>query len=111
MVNIVCTHHDAGKLLQQVIFFVGGSRRADHPDSFTAVAISNLSKLLPNQLERFFPGCRNEAPVLLYERLCQTVFVLRKIECVTSLDAEEVTVDAALVAVVSTNNFHAGVGP
>ena len=40
----------------------------------------------------------------------QPVFVIGEIEAVSALDAEEIAVRAALVAIVATNDFHASVG-
>src|SRR5437899_7423861 len=37
--------------------------------------------------------------------------MIGKIKSVTSLDAEEIAIDAALITIVSPHNFHAGVGP
>src|SRR5580658_7329769 len=36
--------------------------------------------------------------------------MMREVESVTSLDAKEIAVDAALVAIVSANNFRASIG-
>src|SRR5207248_618404 len=40
----------------------------------------------------------------------QAVWMAGKIEGVAALDAEEVAVQSALIAIVAANNFHAGAG-
>src|SRR5262249_39756833 len=62
-----------------------------------------------DQLERFFPSRRSQLPLLADQRLRQSFFVACEIEGVPALNAEEIPVRAALVAVVSADDFHAGI--
>ena len=55
MVNIVGAKHYARELLQQIIFFVGGARRADYANCLPAIAISNLAETATNQFECLLP--------------------------------------------------------
>src|SRR6185437_11872068 len=109
MVNIVRSQHHARELLQQVILFVGRASGTDHANRLAAVAIANFLELLSDEFEGFFPRRWNQAPALLHQGLHQAVFVLDEVECVTSLDAEEIAIDATLVAIISANNLHAGI--
>src|SRR6202142_3700440 len=71
--------------------------------------ITNFAETPANEFERFFPRRRCELAVLADERRREALFVVGKIETVAPLDAEKVIVDAALVAIVAANNFHAGI--
>ena len=64
MIDIVGAKHYARELLQQIIFFVGGTRRADYADRLPAIAISNFFKAPPDQRKCFFP-CRRDQPSTL----------------------------------------------
>src|SRR6185312_4627258 len=88
---------------------VRGTRRADHAKCFATVAITNLFELLSDYFKCFFPCGGNQTAVLLHERLHQPVFVIGKVERVTSLNTQEVAIHAALVAVVAANDLHAGI--
>ena len=76
-----------------------------------ALRIANVFQSPGHVLEGLLPGRGGEAAVgLADERLGETVRMIRKVECVTALDAEEVLIDAALVAVVAAHDLHAVVG-
>ena len=98
------------ELLQQVIFFVGGAVRAHDPDRLPAMLLARFLKALSDQPKRFFPGGWRQLPILANERLGQAVFTVGEIESVAALDAEEIAVDAALVAIVSPHDLHAALG-
>ncbi len=72
--------------------------------------VATSRKLLADQLKGFFPGGGSQAAVFANQRLGKAVFMVGEIERVTALDAEEVAIDAALVAVVAAHDFHAGIG-
>src|SRR5215468_7362652 len=59
VINVVRLENDASKFREQIILFVGGSRRADHPDGLPAILVSDFGKAAANQGEGFFPrgGC------------------------------------------------------
>src|SRR5215475_15041901 len=51
MVHVVGLKNDAGKFREQVIFFVGGARGADHADGLTTVLSRISAKLCPIRLK------------------------------------------------------------
>ncbi len=110
VVNVVGAQHGARELLQQIIFFVGGAIGADHAERLPAVRVLDLLELFANQVDGFFPGCGLELALAADHGLLEAARVVRKIEGVASLDAQEIAVDAALVAVVAAHDVHAGVG-
>src|SRR6185503_4951203 len=110
VVDAICLQNCARELLQQVIFFVGGAIRADDPNGLTTLLIADVGEVPSDQLKGFFPGGGEEASFFANERLGQAIFVIGKVKSVAALDAEEVAVDAAFVAVVAAHDFHAGVG-
>src|ERR1022692_3067603 len=56
MVDIVGLQHHASKLLQQIIFFVGGPVRSENTDCPSAIFVANLRESFSDQFKRFFPG-------------------------------------------------------
>src|SRR6185312_1539024 len=98
------------ELLQQVILFVGSAVRAHDPDCLPAMLLARFLEALPDQFKRLFPGGRRQLPILANQRLGQTVITVSEIESVAALDAKEIAVDATLVAIVSANDLHAGLG-
>src|SRR5258708_38262808 len=111
VVHIVRLQDHAGELGEQVSFFIRDARRSDDTDRLTAFLVANFGELLSDQRKCIFPCRRSELAVFADERLRQTFFVIRKIECVTALDAEKIAIRTALVAVVTADDFHAGIGP
>src|SRR5664279_3085938 len=110
VVNVVGAQNQPRELLQQVIFFVAGAVGANHADSGGAVAGQHLLELRCDQLQCLLPSRRNEFAFVLDEWLLDAVAAVGEVEGVPPLDAEEVAIDAALVAVVAAHNLHAGVG-
>src|SRR5208282_5715418 len=100
-----------------IIFFVGGAIRPDHADRAPAASIlnsvanfvANVAKPFADQFKSFFPGRRRQLAVFANERLGEAFFVVRKVKCVAALDAEEIVIDPALVAIVPAHDLHAGV--
>src|ERR1035437_8342952 len=109
MVDVIRLEYDAGKLRKQIIFFVGGAIRPNHADRASAIAIANFAKPFSDQLKSFFPSRRCQLAVLANQRLGEALFVMREVESVAALDAEEIVIDPALVAIVAADDFHAGV--
>src|SRR5580704_4106765 len=110
VIDVVGAEHGAREFLQKVVFFVGGAVGADDADGFAALAIADFTELAAGVAQSLFPTDLGELAVgLAHEGLGQTVGVVGKIEGVTALDAQEVAVDAALVAVVAANNLGAAV--
>ena len=72
--------------------------------------IANFGESLANHFKCFFPRRRRKLAILANQRLREAVFVVREIKSVAALDAEEIAIDAALVAIVAAHDFHAGVG-
>jgi len=111
MIDVVGAEHRAGKLLQQVGFFVRDAARADHAHRLAAARVANLTQLLTGKVQCLFPAhCLEFAIRLLHQRLRHAVFAVGKVKAVAALDAEKVSVQSALVAVVAAHNFHAVVG-
>ena len=112
VVDVVGAEDGARELLQQVGFFVGGAVGADDADGSCRRALSRISRsFLPakSRASSQLTGCEL-AVGLADERLGEAVFVIGEVEGVAALVAEEVAVDAALVAVVAADNLDAVVG-
>ena len=109
MIDVVGLEDDPGELLEQVILLVGRPIRSDYADSAALAGFHRFPKALSYQLQRFFPGSRRQPPVLADKRLAEPVLMIGKIESVASLDAQEIAIDAALVAVIAAHNLRAGV--
>src|SRR5205085_11667379 len=75
-----------------------------------AVAIANVRKARRDMRNGCFPGRRDEMSIAADERFAQAALVVRKIEGVAALDAQEVAVDAALVTIIAAHDLHSGVG-
>src|SRR5437762_4413788 len=69
MINIVCLQNHARELLEKVILFVSGTRRADDAYDFAAIAINKRPEALANQLKSLLPCGWNQAPALANQRL------------------------------------------
>src|SRR5579883_331383 len=111
MVNIVGAEHRTCEFLQQIIFFVRGAVRADNTDGLSAFALTNFTEPLRSEINRLTPGGFFELAIgLADERFGQAFRAVGKVKGIAALDAEEVAVDAALVAVVSAHNFHSVIG-
>jgi hypothetical protein len=102
VIDAVGAQRRAGELLQQIVLFVGRTRGADD----TEIGPGEGLELFGYQLERTAPTGRFElAGFVADERRLQPFGVLREVERVTALDAEELAVDAALVAVVAADDL------
>ncbi len=110
MVDVVGLQHDPRKLRKQVILFVGRAVGADHADRLPSLLVAGFRQALADHAESLFPGGRSEFSMSPDQRLFQALGVVREVEGVAPLDAQEVIVDAALVAVVAAHNLHAGIG-
>ena len=111
VVDVVGFEHRARELLQQVVFFVGGAVGADDADGCAAARVANLFELAGGEADRVFPGGGFELAVCVAdERLRKAVGAVNEVEAEAALGAEEVAVDAALVAVVGANDLRAVVG-
>ena len=95
----------AGKIL------VCGAVGADHADSLAAAGVTDFAQLFAGVVERCLPANLGQLAIgLANEGLGQPFGVVGKVEGVAALDAEEISVDPALVAVVAANDLHAFVG-
>src|SRR4051794_5203459 len=110
MVNVVGLQNDACELLQQVIFLVGSTARPENADGLAPMTLQGFAEIPPHQLESFLPACRCELAIFADKRPGNALGAADKIKSITALDAEEVAVDAALIAVVTAHDFHAGIG-
>src|SRR5207237_7386423 len=99
------------ELLHQVVFLVGRARGADHADGASALLIANFAELGRDQVKSFFPRGRFEPAILANKRLAQPVVRMREVEGVAALDAQEISIDAALVTIVAAHDLHAGFMP
>jgi hypothetical protein len=111
MVDIVGAEHGACELLQQIVLFVGSAVGADDANCARALGIAHFLQLLRRMLERELPRRGGEATVCLAdERLGKAVGMIGEVEGVAPLDAEEIFVDTALIAVVAAHNLRAVIG-
>ncbi len=106
MIDVVGAENGAGELLQQVRLFVGQAIAADDADGLSAARIAEFAETLADVVERFFPAYGLEFAVgLADQRMRDAVVAIGEVEGVASLVAEEVAVDAALVAVVAADDL------
>src|SRR6516165_10839250 len=105
VVDIVCLQHQAGEFLQKIVFFVAGPIGTDYTAG-RRTSRSSLFKPGCNQLKGLIPCRRNELAVALDQRTGDAPFMVGKVECIPPLDAQEIAVDAALVAIVAAHNLH-----
>src|SRR5262249_37714534 len=84
--------------------------RADNSDGLAAITLHALLEAPGHSLKRLFPGCGNQAAIFANQRLGEPVFVVSEIEGVAALDAEKISIDAALVAVVTADDLHSSSG-
>ena len=111
VVDVVGAKNRARKLLQQVVFFVGRPVGADDADGRTAAVVANLFEFAGADADRVLPcGGFELALRVADERLREAVGALNEVEAETAFGAEEVAVDAALVAIVGANDLRAVVG-
>src|SRR5574341_1086254 len=107
MIDVVGAQHQPRELLQQVVLLVGSAGGADDADGGAAGRVARFAQMAGGGIEGFVPGGGLQMAVLADERLAETVIVLDEVESVAAFDAEEVAVDAALVAVVAANDLKA----
>src|SRR5258706_3565260 len=74
VVHIVRLEDQSSELGEQVVLFVSGASRTDHPNRRTALTITNLGKFLSDQRKRFFPRSRIQLAIFANQRLRQPVF-------------------------------------
>src|SRR5438105_3103896 len=109
VVDIIGLKGYASELLQQIIFFVCVAVRSEYSYSLSTMLLANFLEAPPDQLECVLPRGRSQLSVLANQRLRDSISVLGKVERVTPFNAEKITIDATLVAIVATHDFHAGV--
>src|SRR5439155_17199847 len=100
----------AGKLLKYVILFISGAVGTDDANGAAAFEIANLLQPFGYMLQRFLPGGGNEVPIPANQWLTQPAGMIEEIKSVAALDAEEITIDAAFVAVIAAHNIHTRIG-
>ena len=64
VVDIVSLQNHAGKLREQVSFFVRSACRTDHADRLSVVLVANLGELFADERESLFPGRGNQLAML-----------------------------------------------
>src|SRR6185312_8703851 len=107
-IDVIGSQHRARKLLKQVGFFIGKPVAADDAHALAAAGVAKFAEALADVVEGFIPADRLEFPVgLADEWMGDAVVVVGKVEGVAALVAEEVAVDAALVAVVAPDDLTA----
>ena len=106
VIDVVGSEHGAGKLLQQVILFIGRAIGADHPDRLAAAALANLPQPDTGTLERLLPAGFGKLSIrAANERLGDPFGMIGKVKTVAPLDAEKAAVEAASVPVVAAQNL------
>src|SRR5438270_7774307 len=111
MVDIVRAQYGTRELLQQIILFVRGAVRADHADRIAALSVANLFEAIRHMINGLLPGDWNQFAVATNQRLRDAILRVSEVEGIAALDAEEVTVDAALIAIVAAHDLHASGRP
>src|SRR5579862_2582891 len=110
MVDIVRLQHRAREFREQVRFFFGRTRRSDHANCLAAIFVANFGKFLADEFEGLFPRGGSQLAVLPNQRMSEALLMVREIECIAALNAEEVSVGAALVPVITPDDLHSCVG-
>src|SRR5207248_5522 len=70
--------------------------------------LAGLPQASSNQLQSFFPARFLQALASANQRTRQALITVCEVEGVTTLDAEEVAVDPALVAIIAAHDLQAG---
>ena len=111
MVDVIRLQHRPRKLLQQVSFFVRQAIPADHADRLAAARVEPRAQLTADVVERSLPRGRLKlASSITNQRRGDAIVMVRKVECVATLIAEEVAIHAAFIAIISANNLRAIAG-
>src|SRR5579884_4151304 len=110
MIDIVRSQNRTSELLQQVVLFISRPVRTDHADGFAALTIANLLESAGDVIDGLLPRDGNQFAVTANERLCDAIIGVGEIEGVSALDAEEIAIDAAFVAIVAANDLHSAFG-
>src|SRR5262249_3271350 len=105
MIDVVGAERDASEALEKVVFFVRSAVRTDEADRICAMRVANRFKFSGCGLRGFFPGDGQKLIAFANEGLLDALGMLGEVEPEASLDAKEISVDAAHVAVVGANNF------
>src|SRR5271166_2432366 len=105
VIDIVRAKGRARQALQQVVFLVRGTVRADESDGLGAVRSVEFVELLGSGLRGLFPGYRIKLFALAQKRLLDALGVLREVKAEAPLHAEEVPVDAGKIAIVGAKDF------
>src|SRR5581483_4471024 len=103
VVNILGSQTLAREFLQEIVFFVGGVVRSN--DAELASARLHFSEPRGDRLERPGPGNRLEGIARAHHRRLQPLRVRHEIERVAALDAQELAVDAAVIAVIPADDL------
>src|SRR5258708_39728583 len=103
MLDVIGAKNQPRELRRVIIFFVGGVVGPDYAD--LPAAILDLLEPASHQFQRLAPGGLFELPVFADQRRLQPLGMMREVECVASLDAQELAVDARPVAVVAANDL------
>src|SRR5690242_8757436 len=107
VVNVIGAEHQAGEFLQQIIFLVAGAGGADHADGLPTVLLADFLQTQGNVFVGLVISGGHMTTLFADERLLDAVIMIREIEGIAALDAKEIAVDAALVAVIAAHNLHA----
>ena len=103
VIDVVGLEHLARELLQVEVLFVGGVVGTDHAEA--AAGGLGLGELLRHGLQGLRPGHFFQLAVDAHQGRLQALGVIVEIEGVASLDAEELAVDAAAVAIVAADDL------
>src|SRR6185503_12932272 len=111
MVDVAGAENRACKLLKQVVLFIGRAVGTDDSDGAAAADIANLLELRPGYPEGVLPCGWFELALRIADERCGNAFgVLDKVEAEAAFGTEEVAIDTAFIAVVSTDDFGSFVG-
>src|SRR5207244_1225433 len=84
---------------------VRGARRTDHADRRAALLLLHFLEAPADGVKCLVPCGKSELAVLAHHRHLQAVRMLLEVERVTALNAKEITIDAALIAVVAADDL------
>src|SRR5258708_30428059 len=105
MIDVIGLKNNASKFREKIILLVGRAIRSNHANRAStfviATFVANFSKPCADQLKRFFPGRRRQFALFANERLRKPLVMMRNVETVAALKAQQIAVKPALVAVLT----------
>ena len=105
MIDVISADNPPGKLLQQIVFFIGALCRSQESDAVRAVLFFSGLKLGSNQAKGLLPACPFQLPVFTNKRVGQAVSVVDIVKPKAAFNAELAFVDTFVAGSGNFNNL------